>query len=154
MNVARVPAKAVPAAKETMMKITKRQIKKIIREEYNKLLRESAFHNPDLEDLAIENGVYYKDWYDVPGICESALQEGFMDLSDVDRANAELKSEGITSVEDAITYPNPRRLVDSAAVSVIDDAIAEYRRGRWPMHSNPKFAHSSYIPMLAWIASR
>ena len=141
------------------MKITKRQLKRIIREEYNRLkrtgiIRESAFHSEDLADAAEEAGVYYKDWYDVPGFCESALAEGHLSLELVDAAAAELSSAGVSSAEDAISESrSSANLVYSLpAVKEVSLGVKKYRGGRFPM--NPRFPTSSYTPMIAWIASR
>tara|TARA_B100001250_G_scaffold369276_1_gene352636 strand:+ start:1715 stop:2128 length:414 start_codon:yes stop_codon:yes gene_type:complete len=136
------------------MKITKWQLKRIIREEYTRILKESAFQSQELADLAEEHGIYHKDWYDVPGFCEAALDAGLMTLEDVDAAAVELSAAGINSVEDAIVNTSSApSFIRGSAVGIVNNAVREYRSGNWPMHRNPKFASSSYAPMLAWIVS-
>tara|TARA_Y100001970_G_scaffold271481_1_gene366954 strand:- start:62829 stop:63254 length:426 start_codon:yes stop_codon:yes gene_type:complete len=141
------------------MKISKRQLKRIIKEEYNKLkrkgfIRESAFHSEDLAAQAEEAGIYHKDWYDIPGFCESALAEGLISLELVDVAAEELNSVGVNDAMEAILNHEDSALFvrDLPAVKEIAAGIRKYKRGKFPMH--PRFPESSYTPMIAWIASR
>tara|TARA_B100000212_G_scaffold331977_1_gene299730 strand:- start:576 stop:1004 length:429 start_codon:yes stop_codon:yes gene_type:complete len=142
------------------MRITKTQLKRIIKEEYAKIqksrLRESFLNNQDLQDLAEEQGIYYKDFYDVPAICESALEAGLMTLEDVDRAAADLQAEGVNTPEDALmlgarAYAMVRRI---PSLTIINSAVKEHRGGRWPMNPNPRFYKSSFVPMILWIVTR
>jgi len=134
--------------------MNKRRFKNIVR----KALAESAFHDEGLAEMAEEYGIYYKDWYDVPGICENALMEGFISIGLVDEAAEHLKGLGLIEVEDVIEdWENSSRLAYSTGpLREVSQGVAKYRKSkgnRWPLATGSAAA-SSLACMIAWIVAR
>ena len=141
------------------MRVSKRQRRRIIREEKRKIILESVWLNDDIQAMAEEAGIYYKDMWDVPSAAEGAVEAGLIDLALIDAAAEELADAGAMTPEDVLDPGFSWHRAISAghmgALQSLIGAIKEYRgeQGRrFPI--NPNAPKSSYLPMMIWVLAK